>query len=82
MRSYLLQRFVNVFYHLPKAILANIRFGFPSRGMNIVCVTGTDGKTTTSNMIYHILSYSGLKVGLISSIHQKSSASFGLSKNE
>jgi len=71
MRSYFLQRFVNVFYHLPKAILANIRYSFPSKGMNIICVTGTDGKTTTANMIYHILSNSGLKVGLISTISAK-----------
>jgi len=39
--------------------------------MNIICVTGTDGKTTTANMIYHILSSSGLKVGLISTISAK-----------
>jgi len=71
MRSYFLQRIVNTFYHLPKAILANIRYSFPSKGMNIVCVTGTDGKTTTANMIYQILSSSGLKVGLISTISAK-----------
>lgn len=71
MRSYFLQRIVNTFYHLPKAYLANIRYSFPSKGMNIICVTGTDGKTTTANMIYHILSSSGLKVGLISTISAK-----------
>ncbi len=34
--------------HLAEAILANVRYGFPARGMKIIGVTGTDGKTTTS----------------------------------
>ncbi|HOU75847.1 MAG TPA: UDP-N-acetylmuramyl-tripeptide synthetase [Candidatus Dojkabacteria bacterium] len=36
-----------------------------------IAVTGTDGKTTTSNMIYHILKEAGNKVGLISTINAK-----------
>lgn len=55
-------------YHLVVAIFANILFFFPSRKMKIVAVTGTDGKTTTVNLIYHILKNSGAKVSMISSI--------------
>jgi UDP-N-acetylmuramoyl-L-alanyl-D-glutamate--2,6-diaminopimelate ligase len=55
-------------YHLVVAIFANILFFFPSRKMKIVAVTGTDGKTTTVNLIYHILKSSGAKVSMISSI--------------
>jgi UDP-N-acetylmuramoyl-L-alanyl-D-glutamate--2,6-diaminopimelate ligase len=61
------QKIKNI-YHLFIAIFANILFFFPSRGMKVVAVTGTDGKTTTVNLIYHILKSSGVKVSMISSI--------------
>lgn len=56
------------FWHLFVAIAANIRYGFPSRGMHIVGVTGTNGKTTTSFMIQKMLSRSGLKTGLLTTV--------------
>jgi UDP-N-acetylmuramoyl-L-alanyl-D-glutamate--2,6-diaminopimelate ligase len=37
------------------ALLAAALYGFPSRQMRLVGVTGTDGKTTTSNLLYHLL---------------------------
>lgn len=55
-------------YHLFQSITANTIHGFPSRGMSIIGVTGTDGKTTTSSMIYHILRSAGLKTALISTV--------------
>ncbi len=55
-------------YHLLQAIYANIINGYPSRGLTIIGVTGTDGKTTTSFMIYHILRAAGFKTALISSV--------------
>lgn len=61
------QRIKNI-YHFFVAIFANILFFFPSRKMKVVAVTGTDGKTTTVNLIYHILKSSGAKVSMISSI--------------
>src|ERR1700722_1893377 len=61
------QRTKNI-YHLQQAIIANIIYGFPSRGMKIIGVTGTDGKTTTANLIYHILHESGEKAAVISSV--------------
>ena len=39
--------------------------------LKLVAVTGTDGKTTTSTMIYEILRDRGLKTGLISTISAK-----------
>ena len=44
-------------------------YDFPSRRMTMIGVTGTDGKTTTTNLLYHILRAAGLKVGMISTIN-------------
>lgn len=60
---------VNNLYHLPKAFLANVFHGFPTRGLKVVGVTGTDGKTTTVNMIYQILKSAGKKVSMVSTIN-------------
>jgi UDP-N-acetylmuramoyl-L-alanyl-D-glutamate--2,6-diaminopimelate ligase len=56
------------FYHLGMAILANLIYGFPSRKIKIVGVTGTDGKTTTTSLIYHILNTAGFKSSMVSSV--------------
>jgi UDP-N-acetylmuramyl tripeptide synthase len=38
-------------YHKIRAVLANFTYGFPSKDMTIVGVTGTNGKTTTCNIL-------------------------------
>lgn len=68
-KKILSQEVINFFYHLPKAILANIVFGFPSKKLIVIGVTGTDGKTTTVNMIYQILLAAGKKVSMVSTIN-------------
>lgn len=42
--------------------------GFPARHLTMIGVTGTDGKTTTVNLIYHILQAAGRRAGMISTI--------------
>jgi UDP-N-acetylmuramoyl-L-alanyl-D-glutamate--2,6-diaminopimelate ligase len=42
--------------------------GYPSQKMIVIGVTGTDGKTTTTNLVYHILKAAGLRAGMISTI--------------
>ncbi|MFA5360644.1 MAG: UDP-N-acetylmuramyl-tripeptide synthetase [Candidatus Paceibacterota bacterium] len=48
------------------AFLAHLIFGFPGRGLIIIGVTGTTGKTTTCFMIKSILENNAIKTGLIS----------------
>ncbi|MGH2594151.1 MAG: UDP-N-acetylmuramoyl-L-alanyl-D-glutamate--2,6-diaminopimelate ligase [Anaerolineae bacterium] len=43
--------------------------GFPARHLTMIGVTGTDGKTTTTNLIHSILSAADLKTGMISSVN-------------
>ena len=43
-------------------------YGHPARKLTVVGVTGTDGKTTTVNLIYRILRAAGVAVGMISTV--------------
>ena len=44
-------------------------FGYPARDLTMIGVTGTDGKTTTSNFIYQILQAAGHPAGMISTVN-------------
>ncbi|MEK7060955.1 MAG: UDP-N-acetylmuramoyl-L-alanyl-D-glutamate--2,6-diaminopimelate ligase [Patescibacteria group bacterium] len=55
-------------YHFFTAVIANIIFGFPGKELKVIGVTGTDGKTTTVYLIYHLLKSAGFKVAMVSSI--------------
>ena len=67
-RKILGQRLLN-HYHLVCAILANIVYGFPSRKLGVIGVTGTDGKTTTVNMIASILRAGGSNTAHLSTVN-------------
>ena len=51
--------------------LASHFFGNPSNRLKVIGVTGTDGKTTTANLIYFMLETAGKRVGLISTLGAK-----------
>ncbi|MEL6718281.1 MAG: UDP-N-acetylmuramoyl-L-alanyl-D-glutamate--2,6-diaminopimelate ligase [Bacteroidota bacterium] len=46
-------------------------YGNPSHQLKLVGVTGTNGKTTTVNLLYDLFSALGYKVGLLSTIENK-----------
>lgn len=56
-------------YHLGQAILANLIYGFPTRKMKVIGITGTDGKTTTVQLVARILEEAGKKVAMASTIN-------------
>jgi len=56
-------------YHKIRAIIANIVYRFPSRGMVIIWVTWTNGKTTTCNIIANWLKSTWKKVFMFSTVN-------------
>ncbi len=42
---------------------------WPARRLTVIGVTGTDGKTTTTNLIYKILLAAGLRAGMVSTVN-------------
>ncbi|MEM0529770.1 UDP-N-acetylmuramoyl-L-alanyl-D-glutamate--2,6-diaminopimelate ligase [Zongyangia sp. HA2173] len=53
------------------ALLSAAICGNPAKSLKLVGVTGTNGKTTITNLIKHILESAGKKVGLIGTIHNE-----------
>lgn len=56
-------------YHLAQAIIACAFFGFPGKKLRVIGVTGTNGKTTTTQMVTRILEQSGKKAAMASTIN-------------
>lgn len=71
LRKLLTQKTINTFKHLPVAFFANLVNFWPSRKLKVIGVTGTDGKTSTSHIIYNLLKDAGYKTALISTISVK-----------
>ncbi|MFH1780866.1 MAG: UDP-N-acetylmuramoyl-L-alanyl-D-glutamate--2,6-diaminopimelate ligase [Candidatus Nealsonbacteria bacterium] len=58
-------------YHWFLAFLGACLYGFPSRNLKVIGVTGTNGKTTVVSLIAEILNEAGFKVASLSGIKFK-----------
>jgi UDP-N-acetylmuramoyl-L-alanyl-D-glutamate--2,6-diaminopimelate ligase len=64
---------IKYWYHflktgLLKGLPASLRYGLPARKLRIIAITGTDGKTTSSTLLYQVLKSAGKKVALLSTV--------------
>ena len=66
-----LPKFLISWYHFLLAFLAAILYGFPSRKLKVIGVTGTNGKTTVVELTARVLEEAGFKVAFLSSIRFK-----------
>lgn len=51
--------------------MAAFLYRFPADGMTVIAVTGTNGKTTTCNILHRIFTEAGHKVGLFTTVNFK-----------
>lgn len=58
-----------LWYHKMLAIFSVMIYGMPANRMKVIGVTGTNGKTTTVNLIKAILVEAGKKTGMISTVN-------------
>ncbi len=53
------------------ALLAQRFFGEPSRRLQVVGITGTNGKTTVAHVLCHLLDRAGIRCGLIGTVETR-----------
>ncbi len=61
--------------HFGVALATNIKHGFPAKGLKVIGITGTNGKTTTTFLVHKMLVESGYNAGMMSTV------SYGVGNN-
>ena len=54
--------------HYGKAVATNLKYRFPAKGLKVIGVTGTNGKTSTCFLIQKMLTEAGYNAGLLSTV--------------
>lgn len=60
--------YIEPYGHLAEAIVVGAKNGFPMKGLNVIGVTGTNGKTSTCFMIHKMMVEAGYSVGLMTTV--------------
>lgn len=61
-------RFFQPAYHYFLAVSGNIWYRFPGRKMIVIGITGTNGKSTTVELVNSVLKTAGFKTGMLSTV--------------
>ena len=61
-------KFLLSWYHFMWSFFGAVFYGFPARGMTVIAITGTNGKSTTVDMLSRIFKEAGFKTASLSSI--------------
>lgn len=56
---------------LATAMLAGAFYNFPAKSLQIIAVTGTNGKTTTATLLYRLFTSLGFRCGLIGTVENR-----------
>lgn len=55
-------------YHWLQSFKTGVKYHFPGKRLKIIGITGTNGKTTTSFMVWKMLNHAGHKTGLMTTV--------------
>ena len=61
-------KFFLSWYHFLWSFFGAVFYGFPARGMTVIAITGTNGKSTTVDMLSRIFKEAGFKTASMSSV--------------
>lgn len=61
-------RIVEKSYRKGRGFIILARYGFPARGMRVIAITGTNGKSTTSAYMNEILKAAGYKTAVLNTV--------------
>ncbi len=59
---------VEPYGHKGETMLWQAKYGYPAKGLNVIGITGTNGKTSTAFLAHNMLNKAGYKVGLMTTV--------------